>query len=144
MIHPTVLLVSSDDSLIESVGSVVRAIEPLRLVTLPAADEAAGRAGRGDLSLVVVHLAEGGRVADVDRLVRAIASAQPPVASVVVCDHYRAAEALAMLKLGVADYLARPLALGRLACLIDSLTLRARRVGPAPGPAGPPASGPVR
>jgi len=50
---------------------------------------------------------------------------------------------LALLRLGVADYLARPLNLGRLAYLLDVLTLRARHVGSAPATAMPLSTDPV-
>jgi DNA-binding NtrC family response regulator len=48
------------------------------------------------------------------------------VATLVISDRYRAAEALEFLRQGAADYLSRPLDLTRLAYLMDLLTVRFR------------------
>ena len=74
----------------------------------------------------------------VTRLLQAIAMTNPSVVTLVLSDRYHAEQALALLRLGVADYLARPLDLSRLAYLVDVLTLQARYTGRRPAPAAEP------
>ena len=103
MFAPTVLLTSSDRSLMGSIGDLVGSIDSLRLEVVPTVDLACDRVGREDVSLVVAHLDEDRGVAEATRLLQAIALARPAIAVVVVADGYHAAQALAMLRLGVAD-----------------------------------------
>jgi DNA-binding NtrC family response regulator len=139
---PTVLLVSSDASLIDAVGGLVSSVESLRLEVVANVTQACDMAGRADVLMVIAHLDEVGSAADVTRLLQTVAIANPRAVTMVVSDEYHASQALAMLKLGAADYLARPLDLGRLGYLVDVLTLRARRIAMADG-AEPAASRPT-
>src|SRR5690348_4904860 len=68
-----------------------------------------------------------------------VAQAQRPVAAIAICENANPEQILALSRLGVAECLCRPLDLGRLAYLIDSLTIEARyalrhRPEPEPGP----------
>src|SRR5262249_49679741 len=67
-------------------------------------------------------------------LLHAVAAARRPVATLALGEHYDAEQALRLLRLGVADYLDRPLDLRRLGYLLDVLTVRVRH---APRPAAP-------
>jgi DNA-binding NtrC family response regulator len=135
----TVLLISTDPSLVESVTGVVRAIGDLRLRVhvLPGAPEAGAYLDRHEPCLVLFHLAEGRDAAQVSDLLRAIAAAGKSLATLVVSDSHQPAEAVALLRQGVADYLSRPLDLNRLAYLLDVLTVRARFAARAPEPVPP-------
>lgn len=144
MFSPTVLLASSDPSLKESVGGLIGLIYPLCLEVAPTIGAACDLVDREDVLLVVVHLEEGSSVAEVTRLLQTIVIARRSIITLIVSDRYHAAQALAMLRLGVVDYLTRPLDLVRLAYLLDVLTLRARRVGRAPEMAMPLPSEPVQ
>jgi DNA-binding NtrC family response regulator len=85
---------------------------------------------REDLALVLVHQECVGDVDEVIRLLRVIAEAKRSLPMLVISNQYRAEQALALLRSGVADYLSRPLDLSRLAYLVDVLTVRARLVRP--------------
>jgi DNA-binding NtrC family response regulator len=131
MFTSTILLITSDRSLMESVKGSVDPVESLELRVIATVDQV-GEEMAGDVSLIIAHLEDGGDASDVTRLVRRIAIESPGVATLVVDDSYQPAQALAMLRLGAADYLTRPLDLGRLGYLIEVLTLRARRIGTRP------------
>jgi hypothetical protein len=81
----TVLLVSTDPSLVESVTGLVRAITDLRLQVLAQVEEACAHLQRDGAALVVAHLPPG----DADRvtpLVRAAMARHRPVPVLVVGD----------------------------------------------------------
>jgi DNA-binding NtrC family response regulator len=133
-----IVLVSSDLTLIEAVEGVISPTGGSCLEVVAEIDRACERVGQGDVSLVLVHLRPRDSVAGLTRLMQTMALTSP-AATLVLSDEYRPEQALALLRLGVADYLARPLDLGRLAYLVDVLTLSARRAEgrPAPAPAEP-------
>src|SRR4051812_34090653 len=126
--NPAVLLVSADRPLIEAMQGVVGSIGNLDLVVLRCADEVRPGLPGEDVALVLVHLECVGDVDAVIRLLRVIGEARRSLPMLVISNHYRAEQALALLRSGVADYLSRPLDLGRLTYLIDALTVRARLV----------------
>lgn len=132
MLDPTVLLASSDRSLTESVGGILSTTERLRLEVAPGIDQACDRLGHDDVLLVLAHLGEESPVAGITRLLQTISITNPAAKLLVLSDRYHAEQALALLRLGVADYLARPLDLSRLAYLVDALTLEARYTGRRP------------
>jgi DNA-binding NtrC family response regulator len=123
--------------LIESVGEVVAKTRGLHLEVVTGIDQARERAGWGDVALVLVHLGPRDDAAPLAPLFRAPA-AHRPAATLVLSDDYRPEQALALLRSGVADYLARPLDLGRLAYLIDVLTLSSRYAEARPAPPAEP------
>jgi two-component system response regulator PilR (NtrC family) len=138
MFAATALLVSTDPSLVASVQGVTESIADLRLEVLPGVEEACSRLGQGAVVLTLVHQPQGTDLSQVRLLVKAATAAQNPVATLVLSDRYHASQALALLRLGVVEYLARPLDLGRLSRLVDMVTLRARylarHLAPAPAP----------
>jgi DNA-binding NtrC family response regulator len=140
--NPTVLLVSADSPLIETMRGVIGSIGNLDLRVLRGVDEARSEMARHDAALVMVHQECVGDVDEVIRLLRVIAEAKRSLPLLAISDRYRADQALMLLRRGVADYLSRPLDLGRVTYLLDALTVRARLVRPplateTPGPAAP-------
>jgi two-component system response regulator HydG len=133
----SVLLLSSDSSLIESCHGVVASLADLRLVVQPHEDGIASYIRREAIALVLIHVAGEHEARETGRLLQAIALMQQPVAVVVLGEHHDPAQALSFLRQGAADFLSRPLDLSRLAYLTDTLTVRARyaRVRPEPVPA---------
>jgi DNA-binding NtrC family response regulator len=123
---PTALLVSTDASLVEAVKGVMGSIGNLGLVVTPGATEAHHDVVRDDLALALVHQECVGDVDKVTCLLRLIVEAKPSLPALVLSNQHRPEQALALLRLGVADYLSRPLDLSRLTYLMDVLTLRAR------------------
>jgi two-component system, NtrC family, response regulator HydG len=140
----TALLVSTDASLIEVVQGVIGPIGNLCLMAIPGFDAAHAAMARDDLALVLVHQECAGDVGEVTRLLRAIAEAKRPLPTLVLSNQHRAEQALALLRSGVADYLSRPLDLGRLTYLINVLTVRARLARPTVEPEAPRQPGPIR
>src|SRR5262245_26379974 len=122
----TVLLITCDPKLARSVEEVAGSVSHLRLVTVATLEDAAGALGRPDLALVLAHLAGDGDADRVAGLLREMAAARRPLATLVVGEKYDAEEALRLLRLGAADYLDRPLDLRRLSYLLDVLTVRCR------------------
>jgi DNA-binding NtrC family response regulator len=137
MSGPTLLLVSTDTSMIEAVHGAIEPVRNLVLEVIPGVDEACDGVTRDDVVLVLVHQDCEGDAAEVTRLLRAIAEAKRPLPTLVLSNQHRAEQALALLRSGVADYLSRPLDLSRLTYLIDVLTLRARLARPKVKPEAP-------
>jgi DNA-binding NtrC family response regulator len=129
----TMMLISSDPSLVGSVGEVVRSIGGFGLEVFEDVEQVCLQVGRDDVVIVLYHLDERSSVASVTRLLQTISIKKPSVITLVVSDEHRSEQGLALLRLGVADYLSRPVDLNRLAYLIDILTLSARRGARRPG-----------
>jgi DNA-binding NtrC family response regulator len=126
MTAPSLLLISTDLSLRQTVRGIVESTADLRLEVLAKVEEAFPRLKQGEATLVVIHLPEDGDLSRVCDLLRTATAAKVPAATLVVSDRHHASHALTLLRLGVADYLPRPLDLVRLGYLVDMLTLRAR------------------
>jgi DNA-binding NtrC family response regulator len=141
MVESKTLLVCKDASLIKTVQRVTGSINNLRLEVIEGIEGASALLEPGEVVLILVHLEEGADTEAVTRLLRAAAGCRQPVPLLVLSDQYHAEKALALLRLGVVDYLSRPIDLRRLAYLIDVLTVRARSmVVAAPADAGSPAA----
>jgi DNA-binding NtrC family response regulator len=123
----TMVLISSDPSLVGSVGEVVRSIGDFALEVFEDVEQVCLQVGREDVVIVLYHLDERSSVASVTRLLQTISIVKPSVITLVISDEHRSEQGLALLRLGAADYLSRPLDLERLAYVIDILTLSARR-----------------
>jgi two-component system response regulator HydG len=124
VVTPTVLLVSSDPSLVRKIQEIVDSIRDLHVSALDHLDDALVL--RGGVTAVVVHLSGDEDAGPVSCLLRAIAASQRPLPVLIVSDKHRPSQALDLLRQGAADYLSRPLDLHRLAYLLDVLTVRAR------------------
>jgi two-component system, NtrC family, response regulator HydG len=122
----TVLLISSDPSLIQAVRGVIRSVAGLRLETAASLPSACSLLERRDVVLLLPHLLAENDTGEIKHLLRALVSARSPVATLVVSDHYQAEQNLELQQFGATDYLRRPLDLGRLKFLMDVYTVRAR------------------
>jgi DNA-binding NtrC family response regulator len=142
MPESTMVLISTDSCLGETVADLVADVDGLSLRIVSTADQALLFVQREEAALVVVHSACASDGEGALRFMQHVAAAQRPIATLVIGEEYEAQQALALLRAGAADYLPRPLDLGRLAYLIDVLTLRARHT--APRPAAAPAALPVQ
>jgi DNA-binding NtrC family response regulator len=124
-------LLSRDSALAQSVAKIVAGMGNLRMVTGDSLAEACSRLQRHEpIALFLYHLTGADGVNEAAQLLEAVVDAKCPVATIVLCEHYRAEQALALLRLGAADCLARPFDLSRLGFLIDVLTVRARLAAP--------------
>ncbi len=138
----TVLLIGTDEALIEMVCGPIGNVDGLTLRVVAGLDDAYAHDGWDRVALVLIHHDPKSRLNGVVRLLRMIAAARRPVATVILADGLKDEEVTNLLRLGVADVLPRPFDPGRLSYLIEVLTLRARRpavtraeaIGPGPGP----------
>lgn len=134
----TALLISDDPTLFEAVHEVIEAVPGLLLDLVADVATATTRLRSGGVVLLLPHRTGADSTATVAGLLREVAVAKLPVATVVLSEHRRPADTLALLRQGAADVLDRPLDLARLTYLCDTLTVRARllaRVAPHPHPA---------
>jgi DNA-binding NtrC family response regulator len=136
MKDPKTLLVSQDSSLIEAAREVISSTRGFQLEVVADIETACTEIVEHDRILVIlVHLDEQMNVAELTRILQAVAQTGRPVVTIVIREHDNPEQALALVRLGVAECLSRPLDLGRLSYLIDSLTIEARyalRKSPAP------------
>jgi DNA-binding NtrC family response regulator len=126
MATASVVLISEDGSLPEAVRRAAGTLASLCVETVAGVEEVLRRLPTLQAPLLLPHLTAAADAGGVVDLLRAVASAKQPVATVVLSDRSRPQDALRLLRLGAADYLERPLDLQRLAYLMDVLTLRAR------------------
>ena len=121
------ILVSQDPSLMEAVRGAIASTRGIRLEVLGDIDTACKETLGDDQVLVnLVHLDGMTNVAGLTRILQGAAGAGRPVATIVICEREHPERTLALMRLGVVECLSRPLNLGRLAYLIDSLTIGAR------------------
>src|SRR5262249_1443905 len=118
-----VLLISPDSSLSGVVEGLVSRIPNLRF------ERAADLGLVGEpidgrrCGVVLYHLDQHSHVAGLTRLLATLVATGRTIPVLVLSEEYHAEQALTLLRLGVTDYLGRPLELGRLAYLMDVLTL---------------------
>lgn len=125
--HSTILLISEDARLTRSVESISQGVEGLEFVAVQGIDAAYEYTSWDKVSLVLIHQSDRGSAMQVNRILRMIAAARRPVATIVLGDPYDADQAIALLRMGVADYLGLPLDASRLSYLIEVLTVRSRQ-----------------
>ena len=124
----SVLLVTADETLRESVGRAVGGVPGCRLLVLGKLGEDGLLPRSDELALVFFHLASPDHEADFIRLLQEVAASSKPIAVVAIGDGRRPEQAANLLRRGAADYLTRPLNIRRLAFLTDVLTIRLRNV----------------
>ena len=122
----TMLLISADVALIEAVRSVTDTLKNIRIEVVSEFEDACSCVDRPGLSLVLAHLNRQCSVSNFTRLLSTMSATGANIPTLVLSDEYYAEQALALLRIGAADYLTRPLDLGRLAYLVDVLTFKAR------------------
>jgi two-component system, NtrC family, response regulator HydG len=125
MLDSILLMISDDSSLIGSVDELIRSIEGLKLETLEGIAPAHSYGSWDRVALVLIHTRRTGTDAELVGLLRTISGARRPVATIVIADHLDIDQGLALLRLGVAECLDRPLDLTRLSHLVEILTVRA-------------------
>ena len=123
----TVLLISQDTGFSSAVHKVLTKTQGLKLECVESHDQASERVADTQVALVLSHLHSDSDVAGLTRLIGTVVARGRKLPIVVLSEEYQAEQALMLLRLGVADYLSRPLDLGRLGYLIDILTLSSRR-----------------
>ncbi|MGO9919238.1 MAG: sigma 54-interacting transcriptional regulator, partial [Isosphaeraceae bacterium] len=133
----SMVLISQDSTLASVVQEVVARTPGIRLERVQDHDEACDRVASQGAALVLSHLTPAGPVAGLTRLLSTLEARGRGVPVLVLSDEYHAKQALALHRLGVADYLSRPLDLGRLGYLIDILTLARRRGAARPESVAP-------
>lgn len=130
----TVLLLSRDPSLVEACQGIIASIAELRAVVLRHSRDVESYLGHEDVALALLHVVDKQDSEDANHLLQTIASLRRPVATVILGEQHDPEQVLSLLRQGAADVLSRPLDLGRLAYLIDSLTVRARFASARPCP----------
>ena len=120
------LLISADGNLCESVAGALSAVKSCDLEVLASFERSQSRLVSAEPSIIFYHL-KGNCDHEVIELLQFASSCpqQPPV--VVISNKFDPAQAIELLRLGVADYLPRPLDLSRLAMLADIMTWRFRQ-----------------
>lgn len=121
----TVLLVSKDDSLARTVEEIVSSFAHLRLETVKEIERVRLSPEDKQLALLLIH-ARDCSTAAINGIVERARSHHIPVATLILSDEMDPAQALALFRRGVVDYLIRPLDVNRLTYLVDVLTVRAR------------------
>jgi DNA-binding NtrC family response regulator len=121
-----VLMISPDSSLCSVVEGLVSRIPNLSFQHAVDQDIAGEPLDGRGYGLVVYHLDQHSHVAGLTRLLATLVATGRTIPVLVLSEEYHAEQALTLLRLGVADYLGRPLDLGRLAYLMDILSLEAR------------------
>jgi two-component system response regulator HydG len=100
---------------------MVSQIDQLDLKVVPDANSALANVQDESVALVIFHFVDSADYRGVDGVLGEIT--RP---TLVISDDFRPAEAVQLLKRGIADYMTRPLDLRRLAFLLDALTISAR------------------
>jgi DNA-binding NtrC family response regulator len=118
---------SREPELARSIGAIVAGFENLQFIVGDGLATARGLLQRPDpIALFLYHLVGDEGMKEATQLLEALVAAKLPVAALILCEHYHAEQALALLRLGAADCMAQPFDLSRLSFLIDIMTVRAR------------------
>jgi two-component system, NtrC family, response regulator HydG len=129
----TTLLRSSDPALVSAVKEVIHSVGGLTL-EMASREDLQSRLGQDPLALVLFHRTGSRDGADAAALIREMERFRIQVPILILSDTDDPEQELALLRLGAADFLTRPLNLGRLAYLVEKHTLKAR-LGRQPEPA---------
>jgi two-component system, NtrC family, response regulator HydG len=121
-----VLLISDDPTIIEPIQDTIDSISQLRLVAISEVDDALPYLQSNEAALLLFHVTRPSDLERVPELQQFLSSTKHSQSLIVLADEIRPRETLRLLKLGVADCMSRPLDLGRLSYLIDTLTVRQR------------------
>ena len=130
MFNATVLMISRDRSLNRSVSRGINALQGFELRIVEGLDQIGTSIKEKGLDLVMVHLDGSMGYAQVARVLWMSSILPRPVPVLAVTERYRIQEALAMFRMGVADYVSRADHLDKLGALIEVLTLQVRMSAP--------------
>ncbi len=125
MLESTVLLISRDQSLAQTVRAVCDSIPRLRLETCEE-PEAAKQLRRREAALVLAHVPKGQADKCIANLLHTVATERHACAVVILTEDKDKARCNSLLRAGAADCLPLPLDINRLTHLVDSLTIRTR------------------
>jgi DNA-binding NtrC family response regulator len=125
----SVLLISNDSELAAAVESAAASVRGCVVRWVAGLDELGSRLLDESVCLAIVHVGVNGERAALDDAIREACLPQPRVATLVIRDVYDGEHELWCHRVGVRECLTRPLDLGRLAYVIDALTIRARLQG---------------
>jgi DNA-binding NtrC family response regulator len=120
-----IIIIGSDQQLVASIGGVVQTLGGL-CVSVCGSLEDARSSTWSTAAAVVVHLSEEGQVAGAASLLRAVMALGQPVPMILIAERSLSEAAYDLVRLGAVDALARPVDVGRLGYLIETLTLRLR------------------
>ena len=123
----TILLVSSDASFVDFVREGLPARDECRLHVIQMPEEAAHLIGWHSVELIIFHLDQCMENSSIARLVWEAAACPRRIPILAVSEGYEPERALAMFRLGVADYLSRVDHLREIVPLIASLSAGARK-----------------
>jgi two-component system response regulator HydG len=126
MADAVVLLISEDPTIIEPLEETVDSLTKLRLVAISCADDPLNYFRDNETALVLVHVAGKSDFGRIHELHHVLGNNKQSPPLIVLVDDIHPEDTLCLLKLGIADCLSRPLDLGRLRYLIDTLTVRKR------------------
>jgi two-component system response regulator HydG len=131
------LLISSDSSLVATCRGVVESVPRLRLAVSAETDPTEALSGEPEAALLLLHLRDKGDTEWARGLLQQVVASGRPLSAVALAEKHLPDQALALFRLGVADYLSRPVDLNRLSYLVEMLTVRARHAVPQPAAAAP-------
>jgi two-component system response regulator HydG len=126
MTEKTVLLICRDEILEQLICELVAPVPGLSLERVDDYKQASSHVEGRKLALILWHLGARSPVSGLTRLLGDIISSGQRIPVLVLTDEYQAEQALSLIRLGVLEYLNRPLDLGRLSYLVDILTIEAR------------------
>jgi DNA-binding NtrC family response regulator len=115
------MLVSDDTSVIEVCQGVIASLPGLRLIAIGPMHEANFDVTQDQTSLILYHVSHAKDTSEVVRLLRRRASAERPLALLIIGERYDEEQAWSLKRLGAAGYLSRPLDIDHLASLVRSL-----------------------
>jgi two-component system response regulator HydG len=124
------VLLSNDATLIHAVEGAVDSVDRLGLEVVGSVEVLREYVSSGQAALVLLHPGPEQTIATVAGLLQELAKTRTGVETVVIHDEHQSDWTLALLRLGAAECLARPLDLSRLTYLVDVLTLQARHGAP--------------
>ena len=138
MRESTLLVVGRDDALLETIEGLVDEVDGLGFDVVEGLDQAYRYSDWDRVALVMLHHPKGGgAISGGVRLLRMIAAARRPIATLILADDLDEAARVELIQLGAADVLPGPFDLKRLSYLTDTLTLRARPAVVTPARANP-------
>jgi two-component system response regulator HydG len=126
MADRTILLICHDPGLGQLIPDLVSRIPGLRLEAADDYEQARSFIEGGELALILWHLGPCDPVSGLTRLLGDVITSGQKIPVLVLADEYQAEQALSLHRLGVLEYLGRPLDLGRLSYLMDIVTIEAR------------------
>ncbi len=132
MTHPTVLLIGKHAEQTGPVADLLRRTRTVDLATVDDLDQAYAYPDWDRVALVLIGHDRRGSTNGIVRLLRMLAAARRPVATVILGEGLDEATEAHLLRRGAAHCLLAPFDLNRLAYLVEILTLRAREAsGPS-------------